>query len=83
MEQEAQVTHAPHPSIIFIEVPVAGVDWAKKVKPALYRKHKAKREAWPPVQPIPHLDRAEILRRVEEARRAIAEARPQIEAMLA
>jgi hypothetical protein len=69
--------------IIFVEFPAAGSPgWVRPERPR-YRHHKASRELWKPVQPIPQIDREEIRRRVEEARKAIADSRGQIEAMLA
>jgi hypothetical protein len=68
--------------IVPVEVPSAGSPgWLRPEKPR-YRHHKASRESWKPVQPIPHFDREEILRRVEEARKAISDDRSRIEAML-
>jgi hypothetical protein len=74
--------NAFNPSIIFIEVPVAGSPrYARQEKPN-YRRHRVTRPPQFPAQPIPVIDREEIRRRVEEARKAIEEARPAIEAML-
>jgi hypothetical protein len=76
--------NAPNPSIIFIEVPAAGSPrYARQEKPNYRRHHRAKREMWKPAQPIPVIDREEIRRRCEEARKAIADSRSQINAMLA
>jgi hypothetical protein len=74
--------NAPNPSIIFIEVPAAGSPrYARQEKPN-YRHHKAQRDQWKPAQSIPVIDREEIRRRVEEARKAIAADRQRIDALL-
>jgi hypothetical protein len=51
--------------------------WVRPEKPR-YRHHKASRESWKPVQQIPQFEREEIRRRVEEARKALADSRGQI-----
>jgi hypothetical protein len=68
----------PHPAIIFVEVPCAGVDWSRRTKPLPhYRHHRADRDAPRPPQPIPTpgIDRVAVQRLLEQGRRALADAR--------
>jgi hypothetical protein len=70
--------------IVLVPVPVAGPDWNRFKRPE-HSHHKAKREAWKPADRIPQrppVDRELVDRMREIAKRAIENAKPQIEAML-
>jgi hypothetical protein len=79
--------NAPHPSIVFIEVPSAGSPkFGRAVKPD-YRRHRVGRDNGPrpPRQDIPRRDLDDIRRVAEEMRQSVRKALqdPQIQALLA
>jgi hypothetical protein len=75
------VTHAPRAVVVLVPVGTGDNGAWGRAKPD-YRRHKAVRKdaPWPGKQSIPSWDRNELLRRIEEVRRAT---RAQVEALKA
>jgi hypothetical protein len=81
------MTNAPL-SVIFVPVEVPGAGsprYARQEKPKTFRHHRAQRDKWPLRQdiPCPHeIDRRLIDEMRDQAKKAIADSRGQIEALL-